>query len=152
MIKRDVTLCFFLKEDQILLGRKKYGNSLGIWNGFGGKVEEGESVEEGMLREVMEEVSLVPIAYEKMAEVTFFNQEKDRETVCHVYISKDWKGEPLESNEMFPAWYAIKDIPFHKMYEDDSHWLPLLLQGKKFKARFDFEDSKLSRFEIVLGL
>lgn len=42
-------------KDQILLGMKKRGFGMGKWNGFGGKVEPGETIEEGALREMAEE-------------------------------------------------------------------------------------------------
>ena len=35
---------------------------------------------------------------------------------------------------LVPIW----DIPYTEMWPDDIHWLPLLLQGKKFKTRFLF--------------
>lgn len=38
------------KDDQVLLGYKKRGFGVGTWNGFGGKVEEGESIRNGALR------------------------------------------------------------------------------------------------------
>ncbi|CAN0403706.1 unnamed protein product, partial [Ectocarpus sp. 8 AP-2014] len=44
--------------NEILLGMKKRGFGEGKWNGFGGKVESGESVEEAAKRELMEEAGL----------------------------------------------------------------------------------------------
>ncbi|MDP7506234.1 MAG: DNA mismatch repair protein MutT, partial [Candidatus Woesearchaeota archaeon] len=46
---------------------------------------------------------------------------------------------PEESEEMKPEWFGIKDIPFHKMWADDKHWLPLIIQGKKLEADFVFD-------------
>ena len=40
---------------RVLLGMKKRGFGAGMWNGFGGKVELGETVEEGARRELEEE-------------------------------------------------------------------------------------------------
>ena len=42
-------------ERQLLLGRKKRGFGEGKWNGFGGKLEPGETVEEAAVRELQEE-------------------------------------------------------------------------------------------------
>ncbi|CAN0261386.1 unnamed protein product, partial [Ectocarpus fasciculatus] len=43
---------------EILLGMKKRGFGEGKWNGFGGKVESGESVDEAAKRELMEEAGV----------------------------------------------------------------------------------------------
>lgn len=39
-------------SNQILLGMKKRGFGVGKWNGFGGKIEENETTEEGAKRYV----------------------------------------------------------------------------------------------------
>ena len=43
---------------EILLGMKKRGFGQGKWNGFGGKVKEGESIRECARRETLEECGL----------------------------------------------------------------------------------------------
>ena len=53
-----LTLCLITKEDNILLGMKKRGFGTGIWNGFGGKVQKGESIEEATVRETKEEAGI----------------------------------------------------------------------------------------------
>lgn len=45
-----LTLAFVTKPGQILLGMKKKGFGVGRWNGFGGKVERGETIEEAAKR------------------------------------------------------------------------------------------------------
>ena len=55
--KQQVTLCFFIKENQILLAMKKRGFGAGWWNGYGGKPEPGmkETMEDVSIRETREE-------------------------------------------------------------------------------------------------
>eukprot|EP00729_Bicosta_minor_P028396 gene28396-12164_t len=48
-----------LETSRILLGMKKRGFGAGKWNGFGGKVEVGETIVEGAVREMQEESGLV---------------------------------------------------------------------------------------------
>ena len=45
-----LTLLFVLEPGRVLLGMKKRGFGVGRWNGFGGKVQEGETIEEGAIR------------------------------------------------------------------------------------------------------
>ena len=49
-----MTLCLVVKENTILLGMKKRGFGVGRWNGFGGKLHEGESIEDAAKRETLE--------------------------------------------------------------------------------------------------
>ena len=64
MEEKSYTLIFCRREtpsgfNEILLGMKKRGFGTGKWNGFGGKIENGESAEQGAIRELEEESSLV---------------------------------------------------------------------------------------------
>lgn len=45
-----LTLLFVLIPGKVLLGLKKRGFGKGRWNGFGGKVQQGETIEEGAIR------------------------------------------------------------------------------------------------------
>ncbi len=47
-----LTLLFVMESDRVLLGMKKRGFGAGRWNGFGGKVEAQESIEEAAKRQV----------------------------------------------------------------------------------------------------
>ena len=53
--KKVLTLVLLREGDRVLLGMKKRGFGAGKWNGFGGKLEPGESVVEAAAREVREE-------------------------------------------------------------------------------------------------
>lgn len=48
--KKLLTLVFIQEQTRILLGLKKRGFGQGLWNGFGGKVEKGETIEKAALR------------------------------------------------------------------------------------------------------
>ncbi|MCX6765358.1 MAG: NUDIX domain-containing protein [Candidatus Moranbacteria bacterium] len=70
-LKKILTLCVVHQGDQILLGMKKRGFGKGYWNGFGGKVHSGESIEETAMREIKEEVGIVPESLEKHGILNF---------------------------------------------------------------------------------
>ena len=56
---RDTTLCFPVDtKGRILLGRKKRGFGVSKWNGFGGKIEPGETFRQCAVRELQEETGL----------------------------------------------------------------------------------------------
>lgn len=131
------------KEDKILLAEKKRGFGSGLINGVGGKIEPNESIEEGMIRETQEEIGILPLQYEEVAEIVFDEFVKGEKTLVemHVYLAKDYDGEPIETEEMKPIWIDIKDIPFEKMFKDDKFWLPEILKGNKLEAKFRFDEN-----------
>ena len=57
----------------------------------------------------------------------------------HIFKCNEFTGQPTESEEMKPQWYKTDAIPFKDMWKDDIYWIPLLLQGKKFRGKFLFD-------------
>ena len=53
--RKVLTLVLLREDNRVLLGMKKRGFGAGKWNGFGGKLEAGETVVEAAAREVREE-------------------------------------------------------------------------------------------------
>jgi 8-oxo-dGTP pyrophosphatase MutT (NUDIX family) len=148
------TLCFLVKREteEVLLGLKKTGFGSGKYNGFGGKVEEGEEIMEAALRELKEECGIDAFDVEHLGELTFlFKHKPEWNQVVHVFLSEQWTGEPTESNEMAPDWYSFDKLPFEKMWQDDKHWLPLVLNGKRVKAEFIFGEDNESIIDMKLG-
>lgn len=147
------TLLFFRKDNQILLAMKKRGFGAGKWNGVGGKIEQGETIEDALVRESIEEVSMKPLSWTKVAELDFV---QDAETdpwhmYVHAYISEHWEGDPTESEEMKPQWYNLDNIPYEVMWEDDEYWLPQVLEGKQLEGKFIFDkDDKMIQHEIAV--
>ena len=137
-MKKILTLCTILKDGKILSGMKKRGFGAGRWNGFGGKLHDGETIEEALARETKEEAG-VEIKNPEKAGIIEFEFKGDSEILeVHIYKTGDFEGEPVETEEMKPQWFDFDKIPYDLMWPDDKFWLPLLLEGKKFKGKFLF--------------
>lgn len=141
------TLVFLRQENEILLAMKKRRFGAGKWNGAGGKVEPGETYEQAAVRECQEEIGVTPIALRKVGELHFIDLP-DVEHYTHVYTTGEWKGEPQESEEMAPRWFAENEIPYDTMWPDDIHWIPMMLAGKLFKGTVTIEDDVLRQHDI----
>lgn len=142
MKTKELTLLFLLKDQQILLALKKRGFGNGKWNGVGGKVEEGEELEQAMIRECIEEIAVTPLDYKKVADIHFEElHEAERKTMnVHVFVCTKWQGEPSESEEMNPRWFNMHHLPYENMWSDDKYWLPEVIAGKKIEATFVLDD------------
>lgn len=147
-------LLFLIRDGEILLAMKKRGTGMGKWNGVGGKVVDGETVEAATVRECQEEIGVTPLALEKVAELDFQIPSQDFHNYTHVYFCRDWKGEPVETEEMAPTWFALGSIPYQAMWLDDQHWLPRVLQGERLRGWFLFDEHECistMRFEKMDG-
>lgn len=143
------TTWMILQDDnRILLGHKKRGFGKGNINGIGGKLEPGETPEEAAIRETAEEIEVKVTKFQKVGLVIFDEllfKDQRSQVIMHCYLATEWQGEPVETDEIRPEWFNIADIPYAKMWVDDEHWLPQVLEGQKIEARFKYND----QFEIV---
>ncbi len=137
-----MTLCIVHNHSQILLGMKKRGFGMGRWNGFGGKVEKGETIEEAAVREIKEEAGIeIEQKLEKIGILNFEFQGNPEILEVHIFRGEKFNGQPIESEEMKPQWFHIDEIPYSEMWPDDIHWIPLFLERKKFKGKFLFGEN-----------
>jgi len=152
---RNATLVFLVKKsngkiEEICLAMKKRGFGVGRWNGVGGKLESGESIEDAAIRETNEEIGVEVKNFKKVAELTFrFSKNPSWDQIVHTYFTEDWTHEPTESEEMNPKWFKVKEIPFEKMWPDDIFWLPEVLKGNLVRADFTFgENDVIEKKEV----
>ena len=140
---KELTLLFLRRDNEVLLAMKKRGFGEGRWNGVGGKLEQGETVEEALLREAQEEIGVTPTVYEQVADISFdeFFKGEPAQMHVHVFSCTKWEGEPQETEEMRPEWFSADSLPYESMWSDDPYWLPLVLEGKKIQARFVLDES-----------
>jgi 8-oxo-dGTP diphosphatase/2-hydroxy-dATP diphosphatase len=145
-MRRVLTLCIIHKHPRVLLGMKKRGFGAGRWNGFGGKVKEGESIEESIRREIQEEAGIEVKDLSKVGILDFEHKNSLDTLKCHIFRAEDFIGELVETEEMRPEWFNVDEIPFDKMWTDDLYWIPLFLKGKKFKGKFVFDKPSTAEY------
>lgn len=152
------TLVFLTKKEKgniknICLAMKKRGFGSGKYNGSGGKVKINEDIETGAKREVFEEIGIRVKSLYKVAECRFlFSKKSELNQFCHVFFSEEWEDDLIESEEMAPEWFDVKDIPFDKMWPDDILWLPKVLEGKFLKADFIFGDDDIIESQNIVEI
>lgn len=145
-------LCYLLNNrNEVLLQFKSKGFGRGKWNGPGGKLETGETIEQSVIREIKEETGLEVKNLKKTGELEFiFRGKEDWNQMVHVFITDEFSGEINSSDEGELKWFKIEQLPYDKMWEDDRHWLPRVLAGEFVKMRFYFDgQGKLKNYEEI---
>ena len=141
---RDTTLCFPVNsEGHILLGRKKRGFGVTKWNGFGGKIEAGETFRQCAVRELWEETGLhaKEDELELVGLLDFqFTAHPEWNHLGYVYFVRMYRGEPQETDEMKPVWFGTHNLPYDEMWKGDRIWIPMILQGKKIQGTVLFAE------------
>jgi 8-oxo-dGTP diphosphatase len=143
----QATILFVIKDGMVLLIEKKRGLGAGKINGPGGKIDPGESPLQAAIRETQEELLITPLAPSKLGELQF-SMSDCPDIHCHVYRADDFSGTPTETDEAIPVWTPLDAIPYHRMWEDDQYWLPLLVAQQAFLGRFVFTGEQLRWSEV----
>lgn len=128
------TLCYIKREQEylLLLRNKKISDpNEGKWIGVGGKIEEGETPEACMLREVKEEtgISLTDFEYKGIIN---FRSDKWEDEEMHLFTAKVPKDtEASECSEGTLKWIPEDGILKLSLWEGDKLFLREILEGRK---------------------
>jgi len=136
-----LTLVLVQNGRRVLLGMKKRGFGQGYYNGFGGKVEPGETIGDAARRELTEECGITANDLSQRGVLTFNFDDKPQPWEVHVFRVTSWEGDPMETDEMAPEWFDQEAIPYEKMWADDPYWYPLFFKGASFCGRFNFTNT-----------
>jgi 8-oxo-dGTP diphosphatase len=149
---RDPATLLFVVDvarGHVLLIRKKRGLGAGKINGPGGRLEPGESPVQAAVREVEEEVGVVPLRPQDRGVLRF--QFVDGYSLrVHVFVATAWRGQPRETAEAVPRWVDLRAIPWDEMWADDRLWLPHALAGRRVDGRFVFDGDAMLDHELSI--
>ncbi|HKP07169.1 MAG TPA: NUDIX domain-containing protein [Microbacterium sp.] len=141
----EVCVVFLLRRGpegvEVLLGRKRTGLGQGKVVGICGWVDPGEGADEAAVREVRREVGVRVEASDLHVAGTVeyhFPTRPAWSQQAAVFVCRRWQGEPFERDGMAPHWYALDAVPYARMWDDASRWLPGVLRGGTVDARFTF--------------
>lgn len=147
------TLCYIEQAGKYLMlhrVKKHHDINAGKWIGVGGHVENGETPEECLLREVKEETGLVLTAYRLRGLVTFLSDACEPELMC-VFTADVFDGGLIECDEGELAWVEKSDVLALPTWEGDRVFLERLLSGDErfFSIKLRYEGDKLVEKKIT---
>lgn len=134
MSGKETTLCYIFRGEQCLLlhrNKKEQDVNQGKWVGVGGKLEEGETPQQCLMREVKEETGLVLTEYQYRGVVTFVSDVWD-EDCMHLFTATSFEGEVTSCEEGTLAWKPFDDIFTLPRWEGDDVFLKLLQKNQPF--------------------
>ncbi len=143
---KDTVLCYIEREEQYLMlcrNKKKNDCNAGKWIGVGGKLEEKESPEDCLLREVKEETGLTLTSYDLRGIVTFVSDEWETEQM-YLFTADGFTGELIVCDEGDLAWIPVEEVPALPTWEGDRIFLDMLRQGEPFfLLKLEYEGERL---------
>ena len=117
MRKRLIALLALVNEkNEVLISLRKHKKEYdGYWEFPGGKVEESETIEQGIVREIKEELDL-EISNNCIAPLTFaVDQHRTSETILFLYICRKWEGSITSLLDQRIKWVKPIDLIEYKM-------------------------------------
>ncbi|WP_026505685.1 NUDIX hydrolase [Butyrivibrio sp. NC3005] len=144
----NTTLCYLKHDNKYLMlfrNKKEADLNEGKWIGIGGHVEDKETPEECMIREMKEETGLTLTSLRYRALITFVSDIYETEYM-HLFTADDFEGKLVSfCNEGTLSWIdedKLLDLP---TWEGDRKFLPLIMDDKTgfFTMKLVYEKDKL---------
>ena len=124
-----VAAALLRNDGRILLQKRPDGRSMaGLWEFPGGKLEEGETPESALVRELSEELAIT-IDRANLLPACFASAAvDDRPLLLMLYICTVWEGQPVAVESPELGWFSINEMAGLPMPPAD---IPLIALLKK---------------------
>ena len=145
------TLCYVKKNGKtLMLHRIKKKNDIhqGKWNGLGGKMELGESPEECIAREVLEESGLKIKDPKFRGVLTFPAFDSIQDWIVFLFTADEFTGEMIESNEGDLQWIDDDKLAQLQLWDGDRLFIDWLKKDKFFSAKFIYDKGSLKNYTV----
>ncbi|MBR1507715.1 MAG: NUDIX domain-containing protein [Eubacterium sp.] len=160
MIEPELTTLCYIEKDgcYLMMHRVKKDKDINKdkYIGVGGHFEYGESPDECLKREVMEETGLTLLNYKPRGIVTFIygNAERPEDRIVeymHLYTATEFEGKIIECNEGDLEWIPRAEVYNLPIWEGDKIFFRLLEERKDyFSLKLIYsETDELTEYEII---
>lgn len=152
-MNKQTTLCYIESADRsqyLMLHRtkKKNDENEDKWIGVGGKLESGETPEQCVLRETLEETGLTLTEY-RYRGIVYFESDRWSAEDMHLFTATGYTGTIRDCDEGELAWIGKKELRTKKLWEGDKLFLALLeADADFFRLRLRYQGEKLVSAEL----
>ncbi|MBO5374847.1 MAG: 8-oxo-dGTP diphosphatase [Clostridia bacterium] len=149
---KDTTLCYIEKDNKYLMiyrNKKKNDVNEGKYVGIGGHIENGETLEECIIREAKEETGLTIINPKYRGIITFISNVYEEERM-HLFTCTSFEGELTTCNEGELEWIDKSRLEQIPMWSGDIIFLKMLdTERDFFKLTLTYENDDLISSELT---
>jgi 8-oxo-dGTP diphosphatase len=146
------TLCYIkFGGKTLMLHRVKKQNDIheGKWNGLGGHIEQGETPEECIIREVYEESGLTLKRPQFRGVLTFPLFDGIEDEYTFLFTSEEFTGELIDSSEGVLEWIDDSDVLSLNLWDGDRFFLKWLEDGRFFSGKLVYKNGDLKEHKVV---
>jgi 8-oxo-dGTP diphosphatase len=114
-------------DNRILLAQRPQGKSMaGLWEFPGGKIEQGETPEYALIRELSEELGIMT-GVDCLHPLTFASHSYDDfHLLMPVFVCRTGKGTPQGKEDQNLKWVSKKDLQKYPMPAADKPLIPFI--------------------------
>ena len=120
-------VCLIDRDGRVLLAQRPEGKSMaGLWEFPGGKVEDGETPEVALIRELEEELGIN--TWEScLAPLTFASHTYEKfHLLMPLFACRKWEGTPIAREGQVLKWVFPKDFRDYPMPPADIPLIPMI--------------------------
>ena len=105
----EVVAALIIRSQKVLLGQRSANREFypGVWDVFGGHVEQDEKYEGTLIRELQEELGITPTQWSYVETIT-----PAEELIVHLYSVTDWEGK-IENRQLDEhsaiGWFSLEE-------------------------------------------
>ncbi len=149
---KNTSLCYIERNGRYLMlhrVKKEHDENRDKWIGIGGKFEPGESPEDCVLRETLEETGLRLTKYRYCGIITFVSDRWETEYM-HLFHATGFTGTPRECDEGQLEWIEKERVLSLPQWAGDRIFLDLMQKNVPFfSLKLRYEGERLA--EAVLN-
>lgn len=134
-------LCYVVQDRRALLLRRRRPPHQGRWTAPGGKLEHGESPQQGIVREMVEETGLLIPNPVLRGVVTVVDVAVPVHWLLFIFRAEEFQGNLIQTEEGELRWISVDCLAEYPMPYSDVVYLPRVLpgNGSLFHAKFVYD-------------
>lgn len=145
------SLCYIFDGEEVLLLKRNRAPHISLWSAPGGKVEQGESPQETVIREIFEETGLIIEEPVLRALQTSVDIHYPVHWMLYIFVATKFTGELITSAEGLLQWKSIDSVhELQRPYPDTVYWNHLINQTSGlWQGKFVYDTPERLLEEII---